>query len=102
MKRLFNLILFLNLITVNNIFASGNHEHGSHTHGTVEQGFNIADIIAPLGITTLVLLLITFTMGLILSKYPKKRKKILPWHKRVAFLTVIVALSHAIIVIFFH
>ena len=100
MKKLFYSILFLNLITASNIFAHGN-EHGSH-EAIVNQGFTIADIIAPLGITTLVLLLITFTMGLILSKYPKKRKKILPWHKRVAFLTVILALSHAVIVIFFH
>ncbi len=103
MKNKLYLIIFINFTLVNNIFANGNHEHGNHNHGVViDQGFVITDLIAPLGITTLTLLLLTFSMGFYISKVPKKRKLILPWHKRVASLTVILALSHAIIVIFFH
>lgn len=98
MKKILYSILFLNFITASNIFAHGNHEHEE----IANQGFSIVDVIAPLGIITLVFLLTTFTMGLILSKYPKKRKRLLPWHKKLAFLTVILALSHAVIVIFFH
>ncbi len=58
----------------------------------------LGKIIAPLGAATLFCVITTLILGLNLKK---NRKVILPWHRGMAFTTVVLALTHAAVV-FFH
>ena len=53
------------------------------------------EYIEAFGLTTLSLLIVTFCFGLFMKKNPKVLHK---WHKRLAHVTMIVALSHATLV----
>lgn len=56
-------------------------------------------IIVPLGVATLFSVATTLTLGL---KMAKNRAAIFPWHRRMAISTMLLALCHATLVIFFH
>ncbi|NQT53042.1 YHS domain-containing protein [bacterium] len=62
-------------------------------------GFAWGRLVKPLGIATLVLLLTTASAGFFRRWKPRL---LLKWHKRLAPATVIVALCHAALVLFFH
>jgi hypothetical protein len=89
----------LSILVASIAFAGG--DHGGHGgHEVVASGlFNYSTIIAPLGITTLLGLLTTLTLGLNMHK---NRKLLFPWHKRIAFTTVFLAITHASLVLIFH
>ena len=72
-------------------YANG---HGNEHH----ERFACDDVIVTLGILTIVSLISTFLAGYFM---PKHRKLLFPWHKRLGILTVILALSHALMVLFF-
>ena len=55
--------------------------------------------IKPMGIATLSLLILTFLMGIFRRKKPKL---LLKWHKRLGITTLIVAITHALLVLFTH
>jgi len=62
-------------------------------------GFSTARLIEPLGITTLVLLVLTGVAGLSVRK---NRRVLLPIHKTLAVLTVLAALCHGTMVMLSH
>ena len=57
-----------------------------------------AKLIEPLGFTTLVLLVTTVVLGFL----RRSRPGLLPWHKRIGPLTLIVALVHLTMVMLSH
>lgn len=63
-----------------------------------EHEFEIEQLVKPMGIATLVFLLLTASSGYFM---PKKRKILFTWHKRLAYTTLIIAVCHAVLVIFF-
>ena len=76
------------------------HEAGHvHEEQARQRGFRPGKLIEPLGILTLVLLLTTACAGILMKK---NRKLLFKWHKRMAAATVISALCHAALVLFFH
>ena len=68
-------------------FGSEAHEH--------KEAFNAFSLIHPLGISALILLLLTACTGVFRRKL---KKRFIIIHKILAGLTVVVALSHAILV----
>lgn len=56
-------------------------------------------LVKPFGATTLTLLILTACTGYFMRKKPKVLHK---WHKRLAYTTVAVALSHAVLVLLTH
>jgi len=64
-----------------------------------QHGFALGRLVRPLGIATLILLLTTASAGFFRRLKPRL---LIKWHKRLAPATVIVALCHAILVLFFH
>lgn len=99
MKRIIPLSLsILTMLMTSPVFAGGDHGHNGH--GVEAAGaLTYGSIIAPLGILTLLGLLTTLTLGLNMHK---NRKRLFPWHRRVAITTVTLALVHASLVLFFH
>ena len=93
--KLYILFLFIWSVVIAGIsYANGpGHEHQGHDH------FSLSSLIVPLGITTLVCLISTFVLGLMM---PKNRKALFPWHKRMAIITLISAITHGTMVLFFH
>jgi membrane-bound acyltransferase YfiQ involved in biofilm formation len=89
------IILFiLNVAITSTLFASGNgHVHQAAGH------FKPASLIEPLGVLTFLCLISTFILGQLM---PKNRKTLFPWHKRMAVITLIVALTHVSMVLLFH
>ena len=89
------IILFiLNVAIAGTLYASGNgHEHQAAGH------FKPASLIEPLGVLTFLCLISTFILGQLM---PKNRKTLLPWHKRMAVITLIIALTHVTMVLIFH
>ena len=86
--------LFFSFILTSGVFANGDiHNHQS------ENQFDFSSIIVPLGITTLICLIATLILGLLM---PKNRKILFPWHKGIAFITLILALMHGVMVLIFH
>ena len=55
--------------------------------------------IEPFGLATLSLLFVTFCFGFFMKKNPKVLHK---WHKRLAYITIIVAFCHATLVMLAH
>ncbi len=94
MKIKSNLVfsLLLNLILVGNVLSDEMDHH-------VDNNFDFSSFIVPLGIISLISIAITVVMGLLIKK---NRGVLLPWHKRLAFLTLILASIHGVIVIIFH
>ena len=68
------------------------HKHSHSEHGT----FSLFSLVKPLGICALSSLLITFLMGLFRRKLGRRFLKL---HMTFAFLTVIIALFHGILVL---
>ena len=94
LKNQLSLIVFtaLNAATSGFAYASG---HGDG-HGS---GRSFGGFIVLLGILTLACLLSTFILGILM---PKKRKLLFPWHKKLGIVTVIAAILHGMMVLFFH
>ena len=61
--------------------------------------FEPGKLIEPLGLATLSLLVVTFCFGFFMKKNPKMLHK---WHKRLAYVTIIVAACHATLVMLAH
>ncbi|MFH1459166.1 MAG: hypothetical protein ABIG64_02160 [Candidatus Omnitrophota bacterium] len=59
--------------------------------------FNLTQFLLPLGIATFTCIVITLGLGLNIHK---NRKLLLPWHKRTAFLALVLALIHGAIALF--
>lgn len=86
--------LFFSFVLTCGVLANGD----VHIHQSDKQ-FDFSSTIVPLGITTLICLIVTLTLGLIM---PKNRKILFSWHKRIAFITLILALMHVFMVLIFH
>jgi YHS domain-containing protein len=67
--------------------------------GGKPSGFNPGQYIEPFGLTTLSFLFVTFCFGFFMKKNPKVLHK---WHKRLAYVTIIVAFCHATLVMLAH
>ena len=89
------IILFIiNVAIAGSLYASGNgHGHQPAGH------FKPASLIEPLGILTFLCLISTFILGQLM---PKNRKPLFAWHKRMAVITLIIALTHVTMVLIFH
>ena len=59
----------------------------------------LGQYVEPFGLATLSLLFVTFCCGFFMKKNPKV---LLKWHKRVAYVTIIVASCHATLVMLAH
>jgi hypothetical protein len=87
--KLSALLVFLIVISLTGMcFADEVHGH--------ESSFNAFLLIRPLGISALILLLLTACTGVFRKKLKRRFLKI---HKILALLTIAVALSHAVLVI---
>ena len=88
------ILIILNVAITCTVFASGSdHEHQAAGH------FKPASLIEPLGALTFLCLISTFILGQLM---PKNRKTLFPWHKRMAVITLVVALTHVTMVLLFH
>ena len=70
-----------------------------HAYSTVPGPSPLAKLVVPMGIMTLVLVILTVSAGLLRRRKPKL---LLKWHKRLGILTLITALIHAALVLFTH
>jgi YHS domain-containing protein len=61
--------------------------------------FSPAQLVEPFGLATLSSLIATFLFGFFMKKNPKVLHK---WHKRLAYVTIVVALCHATLVLLAH
>jgi hypothetical protein len=82
----------LNMAMAGRLYANG-HGHQAAGH------FKPAELIEHLGALTFLSLIATFIPGQLM---PKNRKTFFPWHKRMAVITLIVALTHITMVLLFH
>ena len=73
------------------------HEHEKQESSAA--GFAMWRLIKPVGIVTIILLLMTASCGYFM---PKNRKLLYRWHRRLAYATVIFAICHAALILFFH
>ena len=76
-----------------NALANGGSGH-EHQDTTIFQS-----LIVPFGMATFILLLTTIILGLQMAR---NRAVIFPWHRRIAFSALFMALCHATLVIVFH
>jgi YHS domain-containing protein len=67
--------------------------------GTGPAGFSPAQLVEPFGVATLSLLIVTFCFGFFMKKNPKVLHK---WHRRLAYVLIVVALCHATLVVLAH
>ena len=75
-----------------------NADHDSHEHAQ-SSPFPFYKLVKPMGITSLVLIILTVSAALLRRKKPKL---LLKWHKRLGITTLIAALIHAILVLLTH
>ena len=61
--------------------------------------FSMALLVAPLGIATFILMFATLLAGVFMKR---NRKRLFPWHRRLAVLTLVVAATHVLFVILAH
>ncbi len=94
LKKQLSLIVFTTLNAAALDFAYANGHGGAHGSGR-----NLGGVIVLLGILTLACLLSTFILGILM---PKKRKILFSWHKKLGIVTVIAAILHGMMVLFFH
>jgi len=88
-------IIFLLAFALSNSALSA--EGAGHQHNHSEYGtFSLVSLVKPLGICALSSLLITFIIGLFRRKLGRRFLKL---HMTFAFLTVIIALCHGILVL---
>lgn len=94
-KSLFilTILFFLSvaLYFTSTVLADQGHNHDEH-----EFNFSLFSLVRPLGICALGLLLATFSTGLFRKEFGKHSLKT---HRTLAWLTIIVALSHGILVL---
>lgn len=74
-------------------FAAAQAEAGERSR------FRLGHLVEPFGVATLSLLFVTFCLGFFMKKKPKVLHK---WHKRLAYVTVLVAGCHATLVMLAH
>jgi len=67
--------------------------------GAGRSGFHVGQLVEPFGVATLSLLSITFCLGYFMKKKPKL---FLKWHRRLAYVTIVVAFCHATLVLIAH
>ena len=67
--------------------------------GTEPSGFHPGELVEAFGLTTLSLLIVTFCFGFFMKRSPKVLHK---WHRRLAYVTIVVALCHATLVMLAH
>ncbi len=82
--------ILYDLISISNVMAQGSNSEPWHSQ------FDLSSAIMLLGIITLLWMVSTLIMGLFIKK---NRLVLLPWHKRLAFATLIIACIHAILVL---
>ncbi len=87
-------------------FSGSAHAAGEHTHVSSAGGSEktsreniLLILVKPFGIATLTLLVLTACAGYFMRKNPKVLHK---WHRRLACTTVVVAISHAVLVLLTH
>lgn len=68
-------------------------------NGHEQEGTIFKSLIAPFGVVTFSLLLTTIILGM---KMARNRAVFSPWHRRIAFSTLFLALCHATLVIIFN
>ncbi|MHC4926189.1 MAG: YHS domain-containing protein [Planctomycetota bacterium] len=73
-------------------------EHDEHGHSKASS-FPFFRFVKPMGIVTLVLIILTVSAGLLRRKKPKL---LLKWHKRLGIITLFTALIHALLVLLTH
>ena len=83
--------------TVYSMMMTGAAHANGLGHQYREQ-FGSEAIIVALGILTISSMTVTFLMGYFM---PKNRKLLFPWHKRIAILTLLLAATHALMVLIF-
>jgi hypothetical protein len=93
MKTLFH-SLFVSIYTLVISTAAYANGNGNEHH----EGFEFDDVIVTLGVLTLISMISTFLMGYCM---PKNRKLLFTWHKRAGIMTLILGISHALMVLFF-
>jgi YHS domain-containing protein len=69
------------------------------SEGVESSAFHPGALIEPLGLTTLSLLSVTFCLGFFMKKKPRV---MFTWHRRLACVTIVVALCHATLVMLSH
>jgi YHS domain-containing protein len=62
-------------------------------------GLGLGQLVEPFGLATLSLLILTFCFGYFMSK---NRRLLFKWHRRLAYVTIVVALCHATLVLIAH
>ncbi|MBW8001368.1 MAG: hypothetical protein FVQ80_05030 [Planctomycetes bacterium] len=85
-------ILLIGVLLVSVSFGQS-ETNNSHEHSHELQLFKL---VKPMGITTLSLLFLTVTAGLLRHKNPKL---IFKWHKRLGITTLVSAIIHALLVL---
>ncbi len=68
-------------------------------HGEEHSHFDFSRLIIPAGITTFIFMFLTLTLGLLIKK---NRKIFFPWHRRLAFLTIAMAVIHVSLILLLH
>jgi len=85
-------VLGIGLVGFNRVAMADEHEHSHDGPGS----FPLFSLVKPLGICAISSLLITFLIGLFRRKLGRRFLKV---HMIFAFLTIIIALSHGILVL---
>jgi len=67
--------------------------------GAEPSGFHPGELVEAFGLTTLSLLIVTFCFGFFMKRKPKVLHR---WHRRLAYVTIVVALCHATLVMLTH
>lgn len=86
------MVLGIGLAGFNRVAMADEHEHNHNDHWS----FSLFSLVKPLGICAISSLLITFLIGLFRRKLGRRFLKV---HMIFAFLTIIIALSHGILVL---
>jgi len=86
-------ILLIGVLLVSVSFGQSNANNNQHNH---QHELQVFKLVRPMGITTLSLLFLTVTTGLLRQKNPKL---IFKWHKRLGITTLISAIIHALLVL---
>jgi len=86
LKPYIALVVFFTFIASRNVLA----DEAAHMYKQ-DSRFNFAGLLVPLGVATLFCIVVTLVLGLFIRK---NRNILLPWHKRMAFLTLLLAILH--------
>ena len=76
------------------------HQEDAHAAHQRHNGhFNTASLIVPLGISTFVFMTATLLAGAFVKR---RRNLLLPWHRRLAVVTLLVAIAHVACILLAH